>query len=177
MTRLQVMPWLTCSSIGFLRLLIADNPRLRVLEFGAGGSTLWFADRRVEYVRTIEHSPDWYHDVLQHIEGSNVDLRLLPRPYDTAWQTPGDEPFDLVLVDGRDRVACATAAYTALKPGGVLMLDNAERGGYQPIHARLKSWDYVHTEQRNKHPYYPATRLPWSTDWWIKPQTDTEVER
>lgn len=44
-----------------------------------------------------------------------------------------NETFDLVLVDGRARPSCAAAAIPKLKPGGILILDNAERIYYTKI--------------------------------------------
>lgn len=50
--------------------------------------------------------------------------------------------FDLIVVDGRSRVACTTRALELLKPhGGILVLDNAERTNYQPAIDRVpKHW-------------------------------------
>lgn len=51
-----------------------------------------------------------------------------------------DGHFDLVLVDGRARVACARNALDKLAPGGLLVLDNAEWPKYQPIRDMTRSW-------------------------------------
>ncbi|MGD9612500.1 MAG: class I SAM-dependent methyltransferase [Kiritimatiellia bacterium] len=48
-----------------------------------------------------------------------------------------DRSFDLVVVDGRVRAACLRLAWRKIKPGGFLLLDNAERPSYQPAMARL----------------------------------------
>lgn len=48
-----------------------------------------------------------------------------------------DRSFDLVVVDGRARAACLRLAPRKIKPGGFLLLDNAERPDYQPAMARL----------------------------------------
>jgi predicted O-methyltransferase YrrM len=42
-----------------------------------------------------------------------------------------DGAFDLVVVDGRARVACAERALPRLAPGGVLLLDDAWRRRYR----------------------------------------------
>ena len=39
--------------------------------------------------------------------------------------------FDLVLVDGRSRLACLRAAINKVKLGGILMLDNSDYSRYQ----------------------------------------------
>jgi tRNA A58 N-methylase Trm61 len=38
--------------------------------------------------------------------------------------------FDVVVVDGRDRVNCVKNCLPALKPSGVVILDNSERPEY-----------------------------------------------
>ncbi len=42
-----------------------------------------------------------------------------------------DATFDLVVVDGRARPACIQHGMAKIKPGGFLLLDNAERDHYQ----------------------------------------------
>lgn len=43
-----------------------------------------------------------------------------------------DPPFDLVLVDGRARVFCVERGHELLRPGGVLVLHDAQREVYHP---------------------------------------------
>jgi len=50
-----------------------------------------------------------------------------------------DDYFDLVIVDGRARPSCLTQAKSKVKPGGRLLLDNAERVHYQPAQRSLGS--------------------------------------
>lgn len=56
-----------------------------------------------------------------------------------------DASFDFIVVDGRARVECAQHAIPKLKPGGMLILDNAERLRYRAIHDLLKDWKKVFT--------------------------------
>jgi predicted O-methyltransferase YrrM len=48
-----------------------------------------------------------------------------------------DMVFDLVLVDGRARVFCIERGYGLLRPGGMLVLHDAERTIYRPALERL----------------------------------------
>ncbi len=41
-----------------------------------------------------------------------------------------DEHFDIILIDGRARTSCLAVSTPKLKPGGLLILDNAERAHY-----------------------------------------------
>ena len=49
------------------------------------------------------------------------------------------EKFDLIIIDGRDRVNCAHASLTALSDTGVIIWDNTERERYQSGIDVLKS--------------------------------------
>ena len=57
--------------------------------------------------------------------------------YVSAIDTFEDESFDIIFVDGRARVACAERAVPKVKPGGYLVLDNAERERYSVLRDRL----------------------------------------
>ena len=48
-----------------------------------------------------------------------------------------DAEFDLVVVDGRARPSCIQRGLAKVKPGGFLLLDNAERPHYTPAKALL----------------------------------------
>ena len=41
-----------------------------------------------------------------------------------------EEKFDIIIVDGRDRVNCCKQAVEALTESGVVVLDDSERTGY-----------------------------------------------
>jgi hypothetical protein len=47
--------------------------------------------------------------------------------------------FDIVVIDGRDRVSCARNSLGALKPDGVIVWDNADREEYRPGYQFLES--------------------------------------
>jgi predicted O-methyltransferase YrrM len=120
------LPLLGFRAIKQLDLLI--QPDWRVLEFGSGMSTVWFA-RRCREVVSIEINPDW-HKLLQarlaRQELRNVDYRL--SGYSDAHvltDCPGSY-FDLVLVDGVRRDRAMQTALEKVKPGGYIFLDNSD---------------------------------------------------
>jgi hypothetical protein len=41
------------------------------------------------------------------------------------------DPFDLVIVDGRARVACLAHALDRVRPGGLVLFDDAQRAEYR----------------------------------------------
>lgn len=122
-------PWLGIDAIKKLEEII--TPQSTVLETGAGSSTLWFAER-VAYVLSYEHKIDWYQGVkneLDRRENTNVIL-WYDKEYPRIGIRSTDNMFDLVLIDGRGRVKSILTAYENVKPGGWIVLDNANRPRY-----------------------------------------------
>ncbi len=52
-----------------------------------------------------------------------------------------DECLDIVLVDGRARVACCKLARAKVKPGGFVVLDNNDRVEYSKADALFEGWN------------------------------------
>lgn len=169
---MRTIPWLMPKSIEFLKSFLAERPGAKVLEFGSGGSTIWFAEHNVSLV-SIEHDKTWFDKVSSELISRHKerDLRLLPRPYDSVCIDFPDAFFDLVLVDGRDRVRCVKASMPKVKPGGIIMLDNAERPEYQEIYLLLAKWKFFKTTHQGPDEtgfVYGSTEV-WQTNWWKKP--------
>ncbi len=140
----QELPWFTYGAINWLEKNMP--PQAKIFEWGSGGSTLFFA-RRSSSVVTIENNPDWYNKINQIIKNENItngELKLMsvnqPSNYVKAIDQYGDRYFDLISVDGSERNDCLIKAQAKLKPGGYLILDNAERPDYQIGISSLASW-------------------------------------
>lgn len=111
-----------------------------VFEWGSGISTVWYA-HRVKSLVSIEHHEGWFIKVgnwLQEKNLTNVDLQYLPPDKDGAFRNYArsilqyeDNFFDLVAVDGRNRVECVRHAAAKVKMGGYLILDDSHRPRYQ----------------------------------------------
>ncbi len=124
------IPWLTYSFIEFL------NGRLKsdqvIFEYGCGNSTLFYS-QKVGNVTAAEHNREWYKKISKLIP-SNVTLLYNELIYD------GDycrivkrlkKKYDIIIIDGRDRVNCIKNAVPALKADGVIVLDDSEREEYR----------------------------------------------
>lgn len=86
--------------------------------------------------------------------------------YATAIDAYRNDSFDLVLVDGRARPSCGKHAWPKVKPGGHMVLDNAERPIYAWIHDELarRAWQGEH--------FYgpgPYNRGFWQTSIYHRP--------
>lgn len=86
------IPWITFSAISFLERKLKRD--MRVLEYGAGGSTVFFA-RRVQSVVTVEHEPLWGKKVEERLAAcqlANCQLLIVPPQEDptTIMKSPAD---------------------------------------------------------------------------------------
>lgn len=128
--RLPPRPWISYDATRVIAGRL--GPASRVLEFGSGMSTAWFADR-VASVVSIEHDPSW-HDIVQvqlaRAGRGNVRLRLAKDPvdYTTIPADEADGEFDFILVDGSWRDRCTATAIALVRPGGAIYVDNVDRG-------------------------------------------------
>jgi len=134
------LPWLPFSVIDMLAGDISRDAT--VFEFGGGGSTAWFADRAARVV-TVEHDEDWYRVLVDAMaDRSNVEILYVANldNYASMIDSCGTAEFDVVLVDGRERVACVERAKHRIKRGGRLILDDSNRPKYKAASAILSDW-------------------------------------
>jgi precorrin-6B methylase 2 len=127
----EPIPWLTYPAIAFLAARVRRE--MHVFEFGSGNSTVWWS-RRVNSVTAVEHDPAWVERVRPRLP-ANAHVDHVPRDIDGDYCRAvhlGGTRFDVVVVDGRDRVNCGLQAAEALEPGGVIVWDNSERRRYAP---------------------------------------------
>ena len=65
----------------------------------------------------------------------NVNLQFVELEPDGTYcrsaAASGDKPFDVIVIDGRDRVNCALNSVEALSDQGVIIWDNADRSRYR----------------------------------------------
>ena len=123
------IPWVTYPSLAFLGERVKKD--FVVFEYGSGNSTLWWAQRSSSVI-SCEHDSAWYAQVLPRIP-NNVELNHVALEYGGAYSgliKQYTNKFDVVFIDGRDRVNCVRNALDALKPDGVLILDNSDVGTY-----------------------------------------------
>lgn len=124
----QPLPWIPYPLIHFLDTKL--RPSLRMFEFGAGYSTLWYA-KRVAQVDAVDHDAAWFARLQQMNLPANI--RLQHQQGEAYVQAVTQyAPYELIVVDGTLRNACMAAALGCLTPGGVLLLDNSDRPEYEP---------------------------------------------
>lgn len=133
----KVNPWLGKSVIDLIKKHL--NESLSVFEWGCGNSTLFWS----QYVRdvvAVEHNKQWYEKMLQAVP-DNVLIKYCELEYGKEYCSSileENKTFDIVLIDGRDRVRCAQNAVLKLKENGIIIWDDSERENYRPGYAFLK---------------------------------------
>jgi SAM-dependent methyltransferase len=164
------------------------------LEWGSGRSTAWLAARLTHLV-AVEHDQVWHARVSRQLSGGGlarkVDYRLVPgpaqqmdepvdHPYAGVADELADRSLDFVLVDGQMRLRCMQKALAKLKPGGLLVLDGANRyvpnrfdRGFTTIQIRREEpltdeWRQVLDGLRDWR-WMNTTDGLWDTRMWIKP--------
>lgn len=123
------LPWMTYAAISFLESRI--TARMDVFEYSCGNSTLWWA-ARVNSITSCEHDAYWFGRIAK-LPVCNIHLHHIKLEYGGAYSKKIMEynnQFDIVVIDGRDRVNCAKNCLPALKDNGVVIWDNSDRENY-----------------------------------------------
>jgi hypothetical protein len=131
------LPWWNVDATRHIEKFLASRPDAKVFETGAGASTVWLS-RRAKKVISVEHDRAWHARFLAMIDGmSGIDLRFRELgDGGTADAYVGsidenDDLYDLIVVDGRHRVACLSRAISHLAPGGMVLFDDSGRSRYR----------------------------------------------
>lgn len=111
-----------------------------VLEWGIGKSTKYFTDKLrekgVKFTWTgIEHNKEWFDRVSKW----NTGAKLILADKDSREYLEPRGKYDVIYIDGRNRVKCLQSAKKLLKPGGIVLLHDAQRGKY---HAGFEGYDW-----------------------------------
>ena len=118
------------------------NRDTEMLEIGGGNSTI-FLSKIVKKLVTIEHDENWSKTIKSEMEKSNFNSNWELHVVKPSWKqshpfSPAEEgqflnytnfilslpneQFDVILVDGRDRVKCAENSILKLKKNGILLI-------------------------------------------------------
>lgn len=117
------LPWYTYPAIAYLSSI--DLRDKDVFEFGAGNSSLFWAER-VRSLVSVEHVPEW-HGIVKSRARPNQEVLLETDPdaYVASVRRAGRK-YGVVVVDGLRRHSCARAALDCLADDGLIVLDNAD---------------------------------------------------
>jgi hypothetical protein len=117
------LPLYTYPAIHYLDSLEWRNAD--VFEFGAGNSTLWWA-QRARSVTSVENNASWYAELSAQLPGSARVILETTRPLGRAMPQDGAKYHVIVVDCGDNRYVAAEAAAERLADNGLILLDNAE---------------------------------------------------
>ncbi len=123
------LPWVTYSFIDFIEPRLTKE--MTLFEFGAGNSTMYYSSK-VKKVVSVEHDQKYYK-ILQDKVPANVELFFCGLEYGgeySKWSERMKKKYDLIIIDGRDRVNCLLGSVNSLTESGVIVLDDSERESY-----------------------------------------------
>jgi hypothetical protein len=122
--RLLHLPWLTYPAIRFLSSTVTAE--FKVFEFGGGMSTGWLNERCAE-VHTAESNREWLEILRRQTRRANL-YHLAGCAYPEKIAEFGAQYFDLVVIDGEQRLQCFIAAESRIRTGGYLVIDDSDMG-------------------------------------------------
>ena len=129
-------PWLTKEASSILSTML--KPTDAGLEYGSGRSTLWLA-QLIKHLTSVEDDESWYKLISNKLKVQNIsNVHYLlcqaagyekpeESPYVQTIDTFGKNSLDFVLVDGKYRDVCACIALEKIRPGGFIVIDDANR--------------------------------------------------
>jgi hypothetical protein len=124
------IPWVTYSFIDFIKERL--KRQFTVFEFGSGNSTYFYA-KYAGIVVSVEHNREWY-DKIAATKPENAEIFFCELVRDGDYcrmPLKLEETFDMIIVDGRDRVNCCRQSVKALSEHGVIVLDDSEKVDYK----------------------------------------------
>ncbi len=160
----QPLPWYTYPAIDFLKH--QDLSGKRILEWGAGQSTYWWAQRALS-VLSFESDSEWYKRLRSDLP-HNVTLLLVPENL-VGIDRYLDGQYDLIIVDGFDRYKCAERSVELLARDGAVIVDNSEGywgpSGQYPIIDLFRSLEFGRVDFYG---FCPGVILPHCTSLFFR---------
>lgn len=142
------IPWYTYPAIEYLSQF--DYAGKKVFEYGCGNSSLFWAARAGKVV-SVEDNPQWFAKWQKEFSVPGLEICLCDEKagYEETIFASG-EKYDVIVVDGKRRAQCATAAVRALETGGIVILDDSDRVNtskeYQKAVQILKAADLLQVD-------------------------------
>ena len=158
-----------------------------ILEYGSGGSTVFAARETTARILSIESDRKWAADLVTYlaaegIDRAGVEVRVANvgptgawgRPNETRhwtkfvdypllpWQDPDFTP-DLVLIDGRFRLACLAATMLHCKRPTTVLVDDYGRRRYRQVETLLPVAEHVGHMAR-----FEVTPKAWSNEDFLR---------
>lgn len=153
----QYWPWITFSAINFLETL--DLSKLKIVEFGGGASSLYFASR-ARTVTVFEFNDEWFR-ILEDVAPGNVEVFSPSESVNLCERLVEEHKLksesritvsgalacvhdaDIILIDGGPRETLIEVMSLVGKDSLILIVDNSDRIELQESIFRLKKRSFL----------------------------------
>lgn len=165
----QPVPWFTYGMIELLKERLPQD--IRVFEYGCGLGTLWWA-HYAGMLHAVEHEEKWAKEISQKVP---KHVSILYRNSGTDYVDSIGEngiKYDVIIIDGRDRVSCAEKAIPHLTRSGVIIFDDTGRQKYQSGVDFLKSSGFKQLPFRG---FSPIEFMPCETSVFYRPENILDI--
>lgn len=145
--------WYSYPALDYINQL--DFSAKRVFEYGSGNSSLFWASIS-KSTASVEDNPAWFNKISGRAM-PNLTIRLITDKDRYVNEIGNYEPFDVIVVDGSYRYACAGKAVSRLAAGGMIILDNSDL--YIQTARLLREADLIQVDMTGFSPmvYYTTT--------------------
>ncbi len=137
----NAIPWFTYPCVEYLKQL--DLRDKSVFEWGSGNSTLFLANRCKD-VTSVENNTDYFQKNKARLK-NNAKL-LLKTKLDEYVHAIAEcnKAFDIIIIDGQERFACAQLAIKYVSHDGIVILDNSSQ--YYKTAGFLRDQDLIQVD-------------------------------
>lgn len=159
---ISIKPWMSDKQVNMIQSYCKSDHTM--LEYGAGGSTLYFSKYVKKYI-SIEHDINWYNQIKKNDLNANIELHYCAPDNNIAlpvWQAKPEDfrsyvslvdqlpykHYDRVLIDGRARVECAIKILDYISHDSIVFVhDFFERKRYHTLYDHYKLIDEDNVKQ------------------------------
>ena len=124
------IPWMNYAIVRFLEERLKKS--IHLFEYGSGYSTAFYANL-VADVTSVEYDQKWFYFIKNKMP-NNARIIYKDKDVDGGYCRAISETgkkYDIVIVDGRDRVNCVMQSINCLSEQGVIILDDSHREKYK----------------------------------------------
>ena len=133
----EPVPWMNYHVVFFLEKRL--NRNLSMFEYGSGYSTLYF-QKLVKSIKSVEYNKDWFDKISKIVE-NNVEIIFCNLDTNGNYAKSilaSNAKFDIIIIDGGDRMNCIEYSVNALNESGIILLDDSQRPSYKTGFEYLK---------------------------------------
>ena len=164
----KARPWMADVEIEIMDSLFKTQRPARVLEWGAGGSTLYWPPkyRFIKSWLAVEHSKGFAKALRGQVAAKVTVKGATGKRY---WNQAGE--YDMIIVDGHYRPECLTVARELLAEGGIVVLHDSGRSAYNVAWELYPFSETLYAGEKRKEDRYYKHR--GSAVFWLDEAVET----